>query len=634
MRQDFRRRWLAGLGALAAVTAGLALIRGAPSAATETTARGPNDNPAPPAMTPAEHAQVRPLFGDLHMHTAFSFDAFTFKTTATPDDAYEFAQGRPLAHPAGGVYRLDRPLDFLAVTDHSEFMGVIRSMADPANRLSSLPIAKEVLSKDPATAGTAFRKLADILRSGDATAAFGPGPEVPQAMSDAWKREVDAANRHYRPGRFTTLIGYEWTSAPDGRNLHRNVLFRTGTAPMPFSATDSRDPEALWKFLEATRAKGYPVLAIPHNSNGSDGTMFGTKTFAGAPITRDYATRRNRNEPIVEITQVKGTSDTHPTLSPNDEFSDFEILPTYIGSNKRVTKFAGGYVRDALRTGVAMQDGEGFNPYRFGLIGSTDSHVGMSPIKESNYFGKVGVLDGTPKARLDCTYCAGSDYRNFSASGLAVVWAPTNTREAVFDALVRKETYATTGTRMRVRFFAGWNYARLVPGRNGWVAAAYAGGVPMGGTLGPRTAGRPVFLVSAMKDPDGANLDRIQIVKVWARGGRSEEKVFDVALSGGRTVDPRTGKAPPVGDTIDRTTLSYTNTIGAASLSVRWIDPEFDPAAQAAYYVRVLEIPTPRWSSYDAKRLGRTPLKDHPFAIQERAYTSPIWYDARRAATG
>lgn len=580
-------------------------------------------------LTLAEQVRTRALFGDLHMHTSFSFDAFTFKTTATPDDAYSFAQGAPLAHPAGGVYKLSRPLDFLAVTDHAEFMGVTLAFSDPSNPLSRLPIAADITNPDPKIAAAGFNRLAGALRDGKMETLLGPRQNSQAVIEDAWSKVKASANRHYKPGKFTTLIGYEFTGSSEGRNLHRNVIFRTADAPLPFSTVESRDPADLWRFLERVRQSGYQVLSIPHNSNASDGVMFGRSDYSGNPIDAAYAALRTRNEPVVEMTQVKGTSETHPVLSPNDEFADFEILPTYIASDKKITRFAGGYVRDAIGEGLAMQDGEGFNPYRFGLIGSTDSHTGITPLDEADYSGKVGVLDGTASARLDCTYCTGSDFRNFSAAGLAVVWAPENSREAVWDALARKETYATTGPRMQVRFFAGWDYAGVQPGRSNWLRDAYSKGVPMGGTLAKRPSGaRPVFLVSALKDPEGANLDRIQIVKVWTAGGKHFEKVFDVALSGNRKVNPRTGKAPAVGVTINRKTLTYTNTIGAPALQARWSDPEFNAAQLAAYYVRVIEIPTPRWSSYDAMRLGRQPLNDWPFSIQERAFTSPIWYDA------
>lgn len=592
---------------------------------------------ASPAQTPAgprsaaDQARNRAFFGDLHMHTSFSFDAFTFKTTATPDDAYSFAKGNPLAHPGGGVYRLDRPLDFLAVTDHAEFMGVTRAFSDPNNPLSKLAIAAQITDKDPKIASAGFQRLAQALREGKMETLLGPRENAQAVVTDAWRRVVESANRHYKPGEFTTLIGYEFTGSSEGRNLHRNVIYRGNDAPLPFSTVESRDPADLWAFLDQARSRGYSVMSIPHNSNASDGVMFGRQDYNGKPFNAAYAALRARNEPVVEITQVKGTSETHPLLSPNDEFADFEILPTYIASPKKLTKFEGGYVRDALAEGLAMQDGDGFNPYRFGFIGSTDSHTGQSPVEESNYWGKVGVLDGTPKARLDCTYCTGSDYRNFAASGLAVVWAPENTREAIFDALARKETYATTGPRMQLRFFGGWDFGSARPGRGNWVEQGYAKGVPMGGTL-PKGAGRPSFLIWAQKDPESANLDRIQVVKVWTQGGKKFEKIFDVALSGNRRVDPRTGKTPPVGNTVNIAQASYTNTIGAASLATRWSDPEFDPKQLAAYYVRVLEIPTPRWSTYDAKRLGRAPIEGWQAVIQERAFSSPIYYDAGKPA--
>lgn len=602
------------------------------SAPVSENAEAPLARQAPPkTLSAGDRARTRALFGDLHMHTSFSFDAFTFKTTATPDDAYSFAEGNSLAHPAGGIYKLDRPLDFLAVTDHAEFMGVTRAFGDPSNPLSELEIAREVTNKDPKIASAAFQRLAVALRNGNMQSLLGPSENSETVVTDAWRRVVDAANRHYKPGKFTTLIGYEFTGTSEGRNLHRNVIYRSDNAPLPFSTVQSRDPANLWAFLDKTRARGFSVMAIPHNSNASDGAMFGRFDYNGKPINAAYAALRARNEPLVEITQVKGTSETHPTISPNDEFADFEILPTYIASPKVVTKFEGGYVRDAIAEGLAMQDGDGFNPYRYGFIGSTDSHTAQSPVREDNYWGKVGVLDGTAQARLDCTYCTGSDYRNFSAAGLAVVWAPENTREAVYDALARKETYATTGPRMQVRFFGGWNFGQATPGRGNWVEQGYAKGVPMGGTLPAGKKGRPSFLAWAQKDPESANLDRIQIVKVWTVGGKKFEKIFDVALSGDRKVDPRTGKAPPVGNTVNVAQATYTNTIGAASLMARWSDPEFDPTRLAAYYVRVLEIPTPRWSTHDAKKLGRAPLKTHAATIQERAFTSPIYYDAGKS---
>ncbi len=373
------------------------------------------------------------------------------------------------------------------------------------------------------------------------------------------------------------------------------------------------------------------MLAIPHNSNLSNGQTFAATDSYGQKMTASYVATRSRNEPVVEITQTKGTSETHPSLSPNDEFAGFELIETFPGSAAPMTQFAGGYVRDALKTGLAMQDGDGFNPYRFGVVGGTDSHLAMSPVIEKNYFGTTGNRDGTAALRLNCTFCSpGSDFRKFSSSGLTAVWAPENTRAAVFDAIERKETYATTGPRMQVRIFGGFGsaMAAIRAGASGWVEAAYKAGTPMGGTLkGAAAGGGPIFAVWVLKDPEGANLDRAQIVKVWSKGGVSHEEIFDVALSDSRQVDPGSGKAPPVGNTVNVTTATYSNSIGAAILTASWTDPKFDPAAHAAYYVRALEIPTPRWTTYDAARLGVATPAGIPTAIQERAFTSAIWYD-------
>lgn len=577
--------------------------------------------------SPAERAKTKVLFGDLHMHTGWSFDAFTFGTTATPEDAYNFAQGGALAHPAGGVYRLDRPLDFLAVTDHSEFMGVMIRMRDPSSPLSKLAIAKAALDKDPKVSNAAFRAVANAFRTGDLGVFEDQADTARKVAADTWGRVVEIANRQNKPGKFTALIGYEWTSSEEGKNLHRNVIFRGDNAPLPFTAVDSRRPEDLWKYLDATRQSGQPVLAIPHNSNLSDGAMFAKTDSDGKPIDSAYAAARARNEPMVEITQVKGTSEAHPALSPNDEFANFELLETYVASDKPITNFAGSYVRDAWRTGLSFQDGSGFNPYRFGVIGSTDSHVAMSPVIEKNYWGKVGLRDGTPQVRLDCTYCAGgSDISKFGSAGLAAVWARENTRAAIFDALQRNETYGTSGPRMQVRFFGGYGMDRVKPGAAGWVETAYGAGVPMGATL-PSAGGKaPSFVVWALKDAMGANLDRVQIIKLWSRNGVSHEKIYDVALSGGRKVDPKTGKAPAVGNTVDVASATYKNSIGAVSLTANWTDPDFDASAPAAYYVRVLEIPTPRWSTYDAAKLKREIPRGLAPTIQERAFTSAIWY--------
>lgn len=588
----------------------------------------PTASPTPAAAT--EPTKV--LWGDLHLHTAWSFDAFVFTTTATPDDAFNFAKGAPLAHPAGGVYQLDRPFDFLAVTDHSEFVGVVNAAADPANPLSTVPVAANLLNPDPRISGQAFLAMGAAIHDSNKDYFTPQRAASDQASADTWSRTVAIANRQNEPGKFTALIAYEWTGSQQGGEIHRNVIYRGDNGPLPFTSMDSNRPEDLWNFLEGNRRAGRAVLAIPHNSNISNGEMFGTTDSYGQKMSRAYVETRSRNEPVVEITQTKGTSETHPSLSPNDEFASFELMETFPGSTTPITRFAGGYVRDALKTGLAMQDGDGFNPYRFGVIGGTDSHLAMSPVIEKNYFGTTGNRDGTATLRMNCTYCAsGSDFRKFSSSGLTAVWAPENTRAAVFDALLRKETYATTGPRIQVRFFGGLNVGSIAVGNEGWVARAYHDGVPMGGTLGRLPLGRaPAFAVWALKDPEGANLDRIQIVKVWTKGGVAREAVFDVALSGQRGREPRTGKPEPVGNTVDASTATYTDTIGAAVLGSVWTDPTFDPLTPAAYYVRVLEIPTPRWSTYDSVRLGRPVPADLPVSIQERAFTSAIWYDPSR----
>jgi len=570
-------------------------------------------------------ADRKALFGDLHVHTAYSFDAFIFAVRSGPDEAYRFAKGERMPHPSGRTYQLSRPLDFMAVTDHAEYLGVLPNMADPNNPYSKLELAGKVMSKDVPTATAAFQQIGASVVAGKAM----PEIDDPAILADTWRKEVEAANRHNDPGRFTALIGYEWTSVPGGANLHRNVIFAGDSAPLPYSALQSNKPEDLWKWMGQMREQGYRLLAIPHNSNLSNGRMFERVDSAGNELTADYAATRLRNEPLVEITQVKGTSETNPILSPNDEYADFELVEQLVGQSTPVTVFKGGYVRDALRTGLELQDTMGFNPYRFGVIGSTDTHTAISPVEENNYSGKVGVMDGTPQVRL-LRPSPTMDLRRFSASGLAGVWAAENTREGIFEALERKETWATTGPRIQLRFFGGWDMSGVNLDDPSWVKSAYRAGVSMGGDLGARqSASAPTFVVYALKDSEGANLDRIQIVKGWSDSGVSQERIYEAALSGGRKPDPVSGRIPPVGNSIDPSTLEVRNTIGAAQLSAVWTDPDFDPAQNAFYYVRAIEIPTPRWSTYDARTLGIQPPADLPTTIQERAFSSPIWYTAK-----
>jgi hypothetical protein len=577
------------------------------------------------SSTVLAQATRKPLFGETHIHTVWSFDAYLFNTRATPDDAYEFAKGKPLKHPLGKTYQLSRPLDFMAVTDHGFYLGVFAAMADKTHALNKHPLAAKVTHPDPTVMASAFVDIVTASRSGKPI----QGLMAKEVKADTWEKIIVSANRHNDPGKFTTFIAYEYTATPNGQNLHRNVFFKGDTAPPPFTRLDSENPEDLWDWMDKARADGHELLAIPHNSNLSDGRMFERKDFGGEPFTAAYAEKRMRNEPLVEVTQVKGSSETHPTLSPNDEFADFEIIEQRVASDTPIEKYAGGYVRDALRTGLEFQDSEGFNPYKFGLIAASDSHTGIVPVVESDYSGKVGVFDGSPARRLRNPSAGQMDRRKYSASGLAGVWAKENTRASIFDALARKETWGTSGPRITLRFFGGFDLQKVKPGTDGWVNAAYQTGVSMGGELkaADSKGGAPTFAFWAMKDPESGNLDRVQIVKGWSSDGTSQEKVYDVTWSGDRQIDPETGKLPPVGNTVNLQTLEYTNDIGKVALFGTWTDPDFNADQNAFYYLRAIEIPTPRWSMFDAKALGIPHPEDLQQVIQERAYSSPIWYD-------
>ena len=446
---------------------------------------------------------------------------------------------------------------------------------------------------------------------------------------------IDTANAHYQPGVFTTFIGYEWTSMPDGQNLHRNVIYRdTDVPPIPFSSLDSGNPEDLWDALDAQRDSGKTMMAIPHNGNVSNGLMYDRKQVDGSAITAEYALQRTRNEPVSEILQIKGTSDTHPLLSPEDEFADFEILSAQLNASGDFSEPRGSYSRDALRAGIEYSHAEGFNPYRFGVIGSSDSHNASTSVEENNHHGKLPLMDGTAGIRLaKSIFLPGSMQRSrkWGAAGLAGVWAQENARESVYDALARKETFATSGPRMRLRLFGSFDYTAEMLQSPELLEHAYARGVPMGGELSARTIDSegitsPTFIAWVAKDPEGANLDRLQIIKGWVDAeGSSHERIFNIALSDGRKPDAN-GEVSAVGSTVDVASASYTNSIGATQLRAFWRDPEFDRAQAAFYYARAIEIPTPRWSTYDAKRLGVEALD--PVSLQERAISSAIWYQA------
>ncbi len=584
----------------------------------------------PPALRDLGYDARRNLFwGDLHIHTSYSYDAYTFGVTALPDDAYVYAKGGTIQHGLGYPIRASRPLDFAAVTDHSEYLGLARHRGGPGNDPGAR--IREVLESGSRLRITANFVHTSLFKMGSReTREETFGENDPEVSARAWREIVAAAERHDEPGRFTAFIGYEWSSMPGEANLHRNVIYRSDRVPdLPFSSRDSDDPEDLWRALAAQRRQGMDALAIPHNGNVSQGRMYERVRFDGSALDADYAATRMENEPISEILQVKGSSETHPILSSEDEFAAFEVYDQMLSARGGLSEPRGGYARHALRTGLELSASEGFNPYRFGFIGSSDSHNASSSVEEDRYHGKLPLIDGTIGMRLGTShFLPRSQNRglNWSAAGLAAVWAEENTRTALFDALRRKETYATSGPRIRVRFFAGWGFEASALDGPDWVRDAYAGGVPMGGSLvREATDASPLFLVAAAKDPLGANLDRIQIVKGWTDGdGVSHERIYDVSASGERLADPATRRVQPVGSTVDVARATYENTIGATELRATWSDPDFEPSQEAFYYARVLEIPTPRWSTYDAAALGVPPPE--PATLQERAITSAIWY--------
>ncbi len=576
------------------------------------------------------------FFGQTHVHTSWSLDAYVIGNTVTgPEESYQYALGAPIKHPGGYEVKLARPLDFQGVTDHSEYVGMMRLANDPSSPISKLPIAAKLKVNKPEDIIPIFKFLAGSLATNQ------PIKELldPKVTASVWANNVQIADKYYKPGQFTTFVSYEWTSAPNSRNMHRNVFFRDSrkVPAAPFTAIDSLHPEDLWTWMDGQRKAGNEVLAISHNANLSDGIMFPTDVDnKGRPIDAAWAQQRLDNEPLSEIHQLKGTSETHPELSPNDEFANYEIMSFLIGVDNSTSKLHGSYFREAWANGMAMEVARGYNPYKFGVVGAGDSHNTVTSFVQSDYHGGHSGLDGTPQARLAGKVEAGMEVLKLSTSGLAGVWAEQNTRESIFDAMRRKETYGTSGVRIKVRMFGGWDFHERVFDRRDWVKTAYRDGVPMGGDLPAKKGEAPTFIVWAVKDPDDANLDRIQIIKGWTRDGKIFEHVYDVAWSDNRKPDPKTGKVPAVTSTVDIKNASYTNTVGAVELKKVWRDPDFDPALHAFYYVRVLQIPTPRWSTYDAKKLGVAPPARVSPTVQERAWTTPVWYSptASQARTG
>ena len=582
----------------------------------------------PAAAVPRGEKQA--LFGDLHVHTMYSFDAFVMGTLASPDAAYDFAKGGVLTHPGGFDMQLEVPLDFYAVTDHAFYLGALRSMTVEGNALYEHELAEGVRNlSNEKSRGAAFATMLAFLSSERRAELIDP-----VSSTSAWDDIKAAANRHNDPGKFTAFLGYEYTSSGDAfENLHRNVIFKGDTAPdLPFSRLDSRNPEDLWRWMDEQRLAGYESLAMPHNSNGSNGWMFSLTAFDGKPLDSDYADLRMRNERLVENSQIKGTSDTHPALSPNDEWADFEIMKVRIASNL-ASQPQGSYVREALRNGIEFQAKKGFNPFKFGVIGSSDTHNASYAGAEDNYWSKTGRLDDEPVERGSVPLAQPAEdgsaylktYRNqWSAGSLAGVWAEENTRTAIYDALRRKETFSTSGTRIQVRFFAGYDLPAL--DTNDLINKAYAGGVPMGGELVAEAGQSPSFLVWALQDPNKSALQRVQIIKASVRDGNSSEKVFDVACSDGAKVNPQTHRCPDNGARVDLTDCTVSTGVGDPEMLVRWVDPEFDESEHAIYYVRALENPVCRWSTWDALRTGVEPNPALSATIQERAWTSPIWF--------
>jgi len=589
-------------------------------------ARAGEQTTAAPAAAVKVDPDREAYFGDLHLHTTDSFDAYVLMgTKTTPDEAFKFARGDTINY-LGQPIRRSEPLDFLAVTDHSENIGVFNQLDDPNGAFSLSDVGKL------ARAGgyENFLKLVKLLSSGRL------GPDNEKVSASTWQRHIDIANANYQPGKFTTFIAYEWTSMPSGQNLHRNVIFRGNTAPSPFTAQDSTDPQDLWAWLTKIRARGYEALAIAHNANASNGLMYDWTSLKGKPIDEAYAELRVANEPLSEVAQNKGTSETHPALSPNDEFASYEIFDHLLIGNSP-SKPGGSYWRDALGRGLVIQSRIGVNPYKDGAVGASDLHSGLSVNSPEEYgtTASANLGGGKPKNADEAAHAIGkaADPQRalapqvLSPGALTGVWAESNTREAIYAALRRKETYATSGSHIRLRFFGGWGLSPTLTTQNSWVHTAYQAGVPMGADLPRASARAPSFAVEAVKDPRRGNLDRIQIVKLWREGTQQRERIFDVAWAGDRRLDPATGKLPAIGNTVDLKTGQYANSIGAARLATVWTDPTFKRGDNAVYYVRVLEIPTPRWTTLRAIEYGLPLPTDVPATIQQRAWSSPIWYN-------
>jgi hypothetical protein len=599
------------------------------------------------------------LFGDTHLHTSYSFDAYLNKNqTGDPDTAYRWARGLPVIHPYNRArIRIGTALDFLVVSDHAEMLGLMRAVNRGNAKLEDLGlwgnlkrwVSILVMNRaiDAADGNAVFNAILPNRATGSGVDPVqDPANVLPENVfgdlvpiqTGAWQEIIDAAQRHNQPGRFTTFIGWEWSSIPTGANLHRVVFTpdagETARQFLPFGSDLGQYPQDLWSFLEETQARtGARFIAIPHNSNISKGYMYARTTLRGEPIDAVYARRRMRWEPVSEVTQIKGDSETHPALSPDDVFADFERYQHYIQQEAQTYEpAAGDFMRSALKSGLALERETGVNPYRFGVIGSTDSHAGLSSAEEDNFWGKF-ARDSTPETKLSSDSIGGSGVNGWdmSASGLAAVWATGNTREEIFAAFQRRELYATTGPRIKVRVFAGWHFDDAGVAASDFARSGYERGVPMGGVVRSPPGGEALqLLIRAEQDPTTAGLDRVQVIKGWVDGrGREHERIYNVAWSGqqsGQRKVADNGELPAITNTVDLDTGSWDDSIGESSLAVLWRDPDFDPSQAAFYYLRVLQVPTPRHSLLDSLALQSELPGDVPATIQERAYTSPIWY--------
>lgn len=595
------------------------------------------DNPASEGYVSStvtnNNAPKNAYFGDLHVHTSWSFDAFIYNVRTTPDDAYRYAKGEAIEHYGSKKVQISKPLDFLAVSDHSEYMGILMQMQDPENKLYNFPLAENIRSLDKGTSLRAFGIIGQSLSRNERIDELAEE----DLLKSVWDKEVEAADEHYEPGKFTTFPAYEWTSSPStpdapipyASNLHRNVIYRnSNVSNIPFSSFDSQNPEDLWRWMDKERKKGIDLIAIPHNANMSNGLMYALTKYQGGDLDSDYAKARMRNEPINEVVQLKGQSMSSPMINTNDEFASFENYEYLFTTSELVEGDPkNSYVREAYVNGLSLQNEMGENPFQFGIIGSSDGHNSAAGFKESNHFGKFGNRDNTAAVRL------GTDQKflrskGMGSGGLAGVWAEENNRDAIFNAMLRKETFATSGPRIQVRFFAGEEIDDNIFEDKDWSKNVYKTGKSMGSTI-TGASQKPSFIIWAAKDPDDANLDRIQIIKQWVdKSGEQKEKIINVVWSDERVLD-QDGNLSAIKNTVDIPNASYTNDVGNVTLQTVWADDEFDPEVHCLYFLRVLQIPTPRWSTYDAKELGIAPPEDLDATIQERAWSSPIWFNPK-----